>query len=54
MDNVWVMLVWLMVTAIESFTYSLVLYIGRDPDCNPREGTWWRALLQFMDRTTNY
>jgi hypothetical protein len=54
MDNVWVILVWFMVTAIESFTYSVVLYIRRDPECDPNESTWWRAYLQFMDRTTNY
>jgi len=35
MDIVWVILVWLMVTAIEAFTYSIVLYIRRDPECNP-------------------
>ena len=35
MNNVWLLQIWLLVVAIESFTYSLVLLIRANDDCTP-------------------
>lgn len=55
MNNVWLLSIWLSVTAVESFTYSLFLLINANDECAPRDDHNMRHdLLKFMDRMTNY
>lgn len=55
MNNVWLLSIWLSVTAIESFTYSLFLLINANENCAPRnDHEFLRTMLQFTDRMTNY
>lgn len=41
MDNVWVLIVWLTVTTIESVTYSAVVFALADPECIAKDTHWW-------------
>lgn len=55
MDAVWVLMIWLLVTSIESLTYSYVVFILADPECAGKHSSeWFAAYFQFLDRLTNY
>ena len=55
MCNVWLLLIWLVVAAVESFTYSLAALLTAPEDCLPEDTSQsWRAILQFVDRTCTF
>lgn len=54
MDTVWILMVWLSVTTLESITYSLIVYLMADPECKLDDTAWWANYTQFLDRITNF
>ena len=57
MGNVWFLLIWLMVTAILSFTYSFVKFLRSNIDCSPHNGTknqLFENFILFMNRTVDF
>lgn len=54
MRNVWLLLIWLLVVAFESFFYSLYILIHVREECyNWKSSQQLRDILKFVDRTTN-
>ena len=55
MDHIWLLLIWLIVVAVESFAYSLTLLLEANEDCSPKHvDQEWPNYIQFLDRVTNY
>ena len=55
MDNVWLLLIWLIVTAILSFAYSFAKLLRADPSCISSEGyDFIKIFVEFMNRTLDY
>ena len=55
MSNVWFLLIWLFIVAIESFIYSLLTLIFYDENCVPTHiPLFWYNIFTLFDRTTNY
>lgn len=55
MDNVWLLLIWLIVTAILSFAYSFAKLLRADPNCFSNEGHLLiKNFVEFMNRILDY
>jgi len=56
MENVWFLLIWLLVTAILSFTYSLVKLLRSNSGCFPQNDTahLFKNFIEFMNRTLDF
>ena len=55
MSDVWLLLIWLLVVAIESFTYSVLTLSFYDDHCVPRHlSLLWYDIFTMIDRMTNY
>ena len=55
MSNVWMLLIWLLVVAVESWSYSFVLLMTSEEECLPMDiPQWWKDLIAFVDRELNY
>ena len=56
MENVWFLLIWLLVTAILSFTYSLVKLLRSSLGCFPQNDTahLFKNFIEFMNRTLDF